>query len=266
MSDSEDRSRLSIGGNNPPALLIPTVLEINSHLTAETKRLKERVAEVSKMVPAFLADHQSIETEETQGVAADIVAQIRGCAKSVEDRRKKQKEPWLDGGKVVDAYFKKIADTLVSTAPIERLQTAYAKEVERKVREAAIERARLAKEEADLLEAQAAAALAKGNVAEASHVLDQAEVAATDAFDAERLASARPAEHSRTQSDFGVTSSLREVLVITLKDKAAVPLEYMDFSEVRVRAAVMAAKKNKQPIEIPGVEIVWDKKIGNYSR
>lgn len=259
------KDRHSIGGNHPNELLVPSEKEVNSYLTVETAALGARADELCKMGAAFAKTYPKITTEDEQGQASAVVAQIKAQSNLIEKRRKELKRPWTDGGNAIQAHFVKLQERLGSTAGIEKAQTAFANEMEARRRAEAAALARIAQEEADRLATEAAEKMAEGNFEESSEILDRVDAAATEAAHAGRLANARPAEHSRVQSDWGTTASLTETLVIEVTNFSEVPDEHKTFNQSSVRQKVLAAKRNKTEYTCPGVKIEWVKEIRNYS-
>lgn len=251
--------RHSVGANNPPGLILPTPAEVKDHLEIETLALRQRGAELKKMVEDYLAELREITNDEEQGRAADVVAQIKAHLSVLETRRKAAKNPWNQGGDAVQAYFAALVKRMPSTDAIVRQQTVYAVALEARKREAAERARRIAEREA----AEAMAALEEGL---SSENLDMAEAAVTEASKANALATAKAADLSRTQSDLGVTTSLRTKLVIEVTDVTKLPVQYLLPNETAIRAAVQAAKKIGQDIQIPGVRIIWEKQAANYAR
>ena len=176
-----------------------------------------------------------IEDDETAGNVGDLIKKLNGYMREAEGSRKSEKEPYLEGGRLVDGFFNQITSKLkTSKTLIQGRLTQYqrmkaeearrkAEEEARKAREAE-ERRRREEEEARIKAAalEAAASEAKEPEAEApmSEAAEQqmakAETAGAladqhraDAVQADRKAAAKDADHSRTRGDFGSTSSLR---------------------------------------------------------
>lgn len=256
MGEAMPANRHGIGGNAPPALAVPTVIDIKEHLNRETKALRERGEQIGKMLDKFLSDVSEITSDEEQARAADVVAQIKAHIKITGQRKKTEKQPWIDGGKAIEAFFDALENRLSKVSEIQELQTAYALEVEHRNREAARRAAEEAQRAADELMEAAAKTMSDTD-------LTLAEQAATEAAHAQELADGRAADLSRVRSDYGVVSSLRRKLVIKVTDKAKVPLEYLIVDETALRQAFNEAKKSGRTLQVPGVEFDYDKSISN---
>lgn len=238
--------------------MIPAAKEVTEHWTEQTEALRKRLVDVSSVVKRFGDNHQTIESEEQQAQAADVVAQAKKHLAATEDQREKAKRPWLDGGKAVDTLFKSLTALVGPTTKIERMQTVFAKKLEDRNRAIAEETARRAQVEADRLLEEAAQRLEPEK-------LDAAEEAATHAAHATAIANARPSEHSKVVSDYNTTASLGGKWVISCDDKDLVPSKYLTFNESAVRQDFLAAKKEGRPFKIPGVSIQWEAAIRNYA-
>ncbi len=94
-----------IGGNNPPEPIYDQT---------EYFELKAKVA-------AFLETSNKWKrakiTNETYAAAlTDQISGLRGLFKRIEDARKKRKQPFIDGGKAVDADFNGLKDLVTASA------------------------------------------------------------------------------------------------------------------------------------------------------
>lgn len=87
------------GHNHPPeSLSVET--RLNEDYESLTKRMRELVDGLDN-VPT------KIEDEETAKRAADFAKQIGACIAQATEMHKEEKEPFLDGGRQVDAFFKR---------------------------------------------------------------------------------------------------------------------------------------------------------------
>lgn len=147
MDDTNPREH--IGANNPPPYDADVV-------AAHEKRARE----LADAGGAWL-DLGKIETEDQASKLNDFISQANKAMKSIEDDRKKAKQPHLDAGKEVDTAFKALAtplDTLIKK--LKRPLSDYLTEKKRREdarKEEEREAARKAQEEADrkLREAEA---------------------------------------------------------------------------------------------------------------
>jgi hypothetical protein len=263
-TDQVDRH--GIGGNSPPDPMDPVSirLRLTESEAALTKRRDDLLAGVARFEVAFPA----IDNDEDQARAGDFMKQIQQAIKVANDRFKPAKQPYLEGGRIVDTFFKGIREPLEAGLDrVRRPMTVYAqeqerirREVARRVAEEAAARARQIAEEAaaaqqaeaDRLEAARAGEYVPPPPVDVTPAtLDDAIEAANAAASAARAAEARPAEFSRTRGDMGAVSSLREIVTVELVDLAQVPLEFLAFNESAARKAAQAGRA-----DIPGVRIV----------
>lgn len=195
---------MTIGHNVPPADADP----LRDRLAETHGELASRTADLVgalDRVPATL-------DESTHDKAAAFVKQIKTHAKTVDAARVAEKEPYLAGGRTVDAWFGDMADKLKkASASVEQRITAFLRakaEAERKAREEA--------EKAARVEAERIAAAIKDE-----DDLKAALVAEETAVEASRATMASVADLARTRTSYGVTSTLRTEIVVSVIDKAA---------------------------------------------
>jgi alpha-galactosidase/6-phospho-beta-glucosidase family protein len=168
--------------------------------------------------------------EDTARKISDFVKQLSAAIKASDAARVNAKEPFLEGGRVIDGVFRQISDPLTDLKKkVERKLTDYlrakeAEERERRQREEreARERAEQARREA---EAAAQAMRDAASLDEAVQAEKAAEAAAADVVKAEAAATAKPAELSRTRGEYGAVSSLRTEWVFEGVDRATIDLE-----------------------------------------
>jgi hypothetical protein len=170
---------------------------------ADIKRTDD-LLEAFTRVPAEISD------DEMNRRAADFAKKIAAHVKVLESDHKGEKQPYLDGGRAVDGFFKTKADNLAAIKrEVERRQTIFANKKAAEERRRREEEARVAREAAER-EAQAALDRAAALPAEAADAaLDDAIAAQDQAEMLADAAQASPAELSRTRSDLGTVSSLR---------------------------------------------------------
>lgn len=199
----------------------------------------------------------AIDGDDGAGKASDYIKQVTACAKALDTARVGAKEPFLEGGRTVDGYFKKIADPLLGLKQrVDRKLSEYLRakaDAERRARE---EEARIQREEAGKREAEALAAMATAAPAAAEIATDAAIASQATAAQAQKAAEAKPAELSRTRGDFGAVASLRtewtgEILDRDTLDLAALRQHIpLDALERAVRAFVKAGGR-----ELAGAKI-----------
>lgn len=236
---------------------------IREDLATKHADIMKRAAELlaaAERVPAEIAD------DEIAGKVGDFIKQVSACAKNAEAARVSEKEPHLAAGRMVDGWFKGLADPLdKAKAKIQNRLTDYLRAKEAKER---AERERIAREERDA--AAAAAKLAQQaeqavqSAAGLDAAIDAAEVAnkaAADAAQAERAADAKAADLSRTRGDFGSVASLRDNWTFRALDRASLDLEVLrshlstDALEHAMRSFVRAGGR-----QIKGATIYNDQK------
>lgn len=141
-------------GHNQP----PTDAEL---LAERQQRLANRQKE---LLGAFERAPETIADDDLAGKVGDLVGMIRVCSSAIDDAHRAEKEPYLQGGRMVDAWKNRLVAPLgAAKVKLEQRLTAYltAKaERERKAREA--EAARL-QAQADAL-VQTAAVPAGGDI------------------------------------------------------------------------------------------------------
>lgn len=212
----------AIGDNNPPDLP-PVTARLTEDHAALLARRDELLAGMAR-VPDEVAD------EDTAGRVADFAKQIAAAIKNADTARIAEKEPFLDGGRQVDGFFKKVTDPLdrAKKGLADRL-TAYQRKVAEAERLRREEEERRRKVEADRIAAEAAAKAAAAaddaGLDDAIAAEAAADQAMADAVLAERAADAKPAELARTRGDFGAVSSLRTFWDVEIVDARVLDLE-----------------------------------------
>ena len=213
----------AIGDNLPPADADPLRERLaETHADLETR--KDDLLEGATHVPMVVKD------EETAGKVADYIKQIAACMKNSESHRKKEKEEYLELGRQVDGFFKKIYEPLgKAKKEIERRLTLYQREVEaeeRRVRQKAELAAREEAERAVRAAEEAAAAIEKeDDLEKAVEAEERAKTARADAEKAKMAAEVKAAELTRTRGDYGGVASLRTRWTGHLTARSDVDLE-----------------------------------------
>ena len=225
-----------IGHNRPPA----DADQISDRLAEAHAEMVERQAD---LLDALTRAPDTVD-DANAGRVTDFVKQIAAATKHINVARIVEKEPFLNGGRTVDTFFKRLSDPLdKAKATLQDRLTIYERDKadkERRVREeaarierkeaqrlqaiaaererAAAERERAANTDADLDGAIAAAAAARQAEADARQ-------ADADAVVAERAANAKAAELHTTRGDYGSSSSLRTFWDFADLDRADLDLE-----------------------------------------
>lgn len=172
-------------GDNLPPKEFAIGESITTYLKGIHHRLITRRDELigaEARLPELPADKDSPDAERA---VTEYARQISACSKTADTERVSAKEPYLDGGRRVDAFFKAIIEPLGTLSlRINTKLTAYKRGVEKR------ERDRLA---------------AEAKAAEAAAV-DDASLA--KAIEAEELTKAPSTDLTRTRTQYGASSSL----------------------------------------------------------
>lgn len=243
-----------IGDNMPPQDADPLRDRLSEDYADMLKRADDLLAGIDR-APTEIGD------EETAGRVADFIKQITGTIKNAEAARVAEKEPFLQHGRTVDGWFKKVTDPLAAgKKKMESVLTAYQRrkaDEERREREA---KERKAREEADRLAREAAEAAAKLKTQKDldGALLKEAEAkqAAADAAEAARVADANAADLSRSRGDYGAVASLRTFWDFDGLDRDKIDLEALrhhlpaDAIEKAVRSFVKAGGRELRGVRI----------------
>lgn len=238
----------AIGHNRPPEP--PRAEEVVEILRDQFSHLAGRAEALAGSVSRFVQAHPELHDDHTQGVAAEVVRQVRTHLRLVESKRTEAKAPYLEAGKTVDGWFKALAETMRDIRKVEAAMTDYARRIEAERRRVAEEDARRAREDA----ARTAALAAIADTEDAEAV---AELAAAQAARATDAAAVKPAELSRVHGEYGAVSSLVETWNFELEDINLVPAIYLRVDEVAVRRAIHRDRVR----EIPGLRIYSTKSV-----
>lgn len=245
-----------IGDNQPPTALpapeeLHAKLEID-HLALE-KRRDELIAAEERM--------PEITSDELSAKASDYMKQVSAAIKAGEAARVGAKEPYLEGGRVVDGFFKKITDPLSALkARLTKAQTAFLREKEARERRARIEAEQKAREEAEAAKREAEEAAKKlesdDDLVDAIDAEQRANTAAADLVKANQESTAKAAELSRVRGDFGSLSSLRTHWTFCDLDRDKIDLEKLrqhlpsDGLERAVRGFIRAGGRKLDGVKI----------------
>lgn len=277
-----EASRLAIGGNKPPSDAEILRDKLLGEAEPITRAAKELIG-LADAIPEEIAD------EETASLTADLIKDMTSHLKTVEATREAKKAPFLEGGRVVDAVFKGVADPLdkakravnrrltlwqQKVAEAERRareeEARKAREEEERVRREAEEKAakaraeaeaaaraeREAREKADREAAARAAAEKAAKRREAEAAEKEAQRAAAQTVRTERAAGAKDADLSRQRGALGATASLRTVWDFRDLDRETLDLEAlrhhlpMDGIEKAVRSFIRAGGRSLRGVEI----------------
>ena len=203
-----------------------------------------------------------IASESDAATTTDFIAQCQAHIKSAETSHRREKEFFLKGGRIVDAFFKRHrVKLLTALAPATARLKAYRDHVAdreakrhadaRRAMEAEAQRA--AEEEAEYRAAASRLVQAARSPVDRQRAAEHwllAEAAATRAAAAQQTASSKP-EPTRIHGDYGSTAYTRKTWTFEVVDLDQVPRDYMSLDVDVVREAI-----NKDAVrEIPGLRI-----------
>lgn len=253
----EDRT--GIGGNAPPPPSPLTLPQIREFLDFQHADLVRRRDVLLAALKDMTRDVQQIEDDEVLAAVSSNMSLVDHLRTRAEAARKSAKEPFWEGGKTVDGWFKillKDTDALMTTLQ-QRCDTYVRAKVEAR-RQAELAEARRLQAEAEQRAAEAQAALRSRTAAPeaAGEALDRAAEAADQAAQAAERADAKPAEAARLYTDTGVTVSVKRTWKWRLVDIRKVPHDFLAVDEAKVKEAARNRDRDTgRPItEIPGIE------------
>jgi hypothetical protein len=190
--------------------------------------------------------------EETAGQFAENLAMARELVRQAEAAHKREKEPYLTGGRAVDGWKAKFLTTLAAgMEPLSRILLDFAN------RKEARERIERQKEAARLAEEARQAIVANAFGEETTIALDQARRAQRDA-------AARPAEMSQSRGSYGAVASIRQTWSWEVTDPELVPRELLMIDPQKMREK-MHRKDNisGRPLDtVPGIKWVPVRSLG----
>lgn len=239
--------------NSPPSL--KTILAEN---------YAELALDVETIAARATAAPRAIKSADDLNSIAALVTDARALNKTVDAKRKAEKDPHLQAGREVDQFFAIFGERL------ERIQTFYQRIADDHARAKAAEERRRAEEEARKLREEAVrqAEIARraeeaGRAKTAETHGARAEVAQERAELADAIAAAPAADLVRERTESGVLSTAKTEWTFEIVDLAKVPLEALrpylkrDAIEAAIRALV---KLQKDQVPLEGVRIFQDVK------
>lgn len=214
----------AVGHNEPPTdadAIADRLTEAHAKLLARTEDL----------ITAFERAPTVVEDETQASKLADYVKQLQAGIKNGEAARVEAKEPYLDGGRRVDGFFKtKITTRLEDVKKrATALLTTYQRKKAEEERQRRLEEERIAREAAEKArreaEERAAALREEEELPAAIEAEETARRADADAERARRQSEANLAEVSRTRSEEGSVASLRTWWTFDGLDRNEIDLE-----------------------------------------
>lgn len=225
------------------------------------------------------ADRAVATDDETLGKCGDLVKNYRACLAHISDAHKVVKEPYLQGGRLVDAEknalverieaakrkVEKIGNDFVAQREAER--EAERRRIEAEQREAA-EKAAAAAREQERLEAEAERARQEAASEEeriaAERRAEQARIEAEEAMAAAPLAAAAPDDSRLVRSDAGATVGGRQEWQSQVTDYEVAFMAVSDDEKVREAIDKAIARRVKAGARtIEGVR-VWPVAKANF--
>jgi hypothetical protein len=241
-----ENPRAVAGGNNPPS-----IAEILAERHAKLFALVEPLAVRANALPKTIA------TDEDNLKLGEVVVDARAAAKQLEENRVAEKEPYLTGGREVDAAFKSSLDRLTKMADgLTQRASAYAHQKK-------MEERRRSEEEAKRLREQEEQ---QRRLADLEYDLGNDDVAAEHAGKAEGLAqradtatTASTADLTRARGDNGRVATASDKWEFRVADWSKVDLDALR-PFIQVAALEYAIKQHirihKGSKPIAGVEFV----------
>lgn len=242
----------------PPAPL--TAAQITEWLEFDQSGLLVDIGRLVTRVSRAAMALSTAENRQTLAEAGAALAAASGVMRDAEAHRKVTKSPFLDGGRIIDDWFRRRLEALSAVMqPVQKALDAFAAREEAARREAAEKAAQAAREAAEKAARKAAQTRDKatgfGN-------LQAAITAEQEALAAEAAAADTAASLVRGATADGGMMSAREVWDWQVEDISAVPLEFLQINEVAVnqqvrdyvREHVADARAGGTPI--PGIKLV----------
>jgi hypothetical protein len=244
-----------LGHNNPPEPIETLDLRL-----ARTHR--ELVVRFVELEIGCARVPNPLQSEEDAAATTDFIAQCQAHIRKAEAVHKKEKEFFLKGGRLVDAFFKRRCEKLTKAfapagarlkayrdqiAEIEMKRHAEARRAsEVEAQQVAAEEAKF-RAEADRLVQEARSPIERQRAAEQ---LLLADAAASRVAAAQQAATTRP-EPIHIRGDYGSTAYVRKAWAFEVVDLDQVPRDYMSLDVEVVREAI-----NRDAVrEIPGLRI-----------
>lgn len=238
------------GHNNGPAFNPETV----EKLTEEAQQISATAAEWA---------NSEVTDDETAGRLKDFLDGAKRLENSVEERRKQEKQPFLEAGREVDAAFNSVKDMIQRSGTLAKAPLAkYLAEKQRKAEEERrkeAEAARKLQEEAER----------ERRIAEESQNAQaqlEAEKKAKEAEEATKAAEAPVKAKVGSATGTGTrATSLRTVRKAKITSINQALLHYRDHPDItdtilRIANAEIRASKGAD-ITIPGIEIITEQKL-----
>jgi len=245
-----DEEKAGIGHNNGPVFNT----EVVDAFAAEASEIADAASEWAKV---------AIGNETKAGELKDFLDTARAKLKEIEDRRKVEKQPFLDAGRDVDTAFNRVKDIIekagkLAKAPLEaylKEQQRIAEERRRAEQEAALKAAEEAERERMIAERNR-------NAAAIIEAEEKAKKAAEAAKAAAAPARAQVSSATGTGSNRTGLRNHRSAQITNINQAMLHYRGHADLAECITRLAkadIRAAKGAK--ITIPGIDIIEEQKL-----
>ena len=256
-----------MGASSLPAAIGDNLPPIKDRLGIEY----EEVIASADLLAARAAAIEPPGDDASLGAIADLTKEVAALVKRAEAARVGEKEPFLAGGREVDAFFRQITDRLGKTKiALEREVATYLRrkqeeerqrrlEEERRAREEAARRLREAEELERRARDEANRRVAEALQASADRAVDEAVNAEREARAAEKHVEAKAADMARTRGESSL-ATLTTFWTFEIVDLAAIPLEKLRpyIPRVDIEKAVRQHVRIHKDAPIPGVRIFED--------
>jgi len=242
--------------SNTPVLDLTSALapdKIAAWLEYEyAKHLLRKTALLMRHEKFLAVTNDGINDDVMAGHASDFKNDLKDEIADMNATRSRIKAPVLHAQRLIDGEAKKMTDALgMAMSQVLARLTDYLRRKEAEERAAAeMEAARLA------LAAQEAMELA--DQVNTPSAIDAAVLAVQEAQLAEIMATARPVELTRTRSQAGSLTGLKDNWQYRVVDISAVPAVYLTVNDVMIKAAMKSAGKSVGDLRIPGIEFFND--------
>lgn len=242
--------RAVMGSNQGPSF--------NPEVTAE---FEEKIRDFADAAAEW-KEQGEITDNDTAEKANDFLSGARKLFKSIEDRRREEKQPYLDAGREVDAAFNSLKSKIEKAVGlVKKPLEAFMKEQER------LERERKAREAKEARRAQEEAARKAREAERRNDVIaqDEAETELKEAEKAETQARKKTTTKVGSATGGGRSAAMRTTRTAHLTNVNQAMLHYRtrpEMSDLLVRLAnadIRAAKGEE--LSIPGFEIKTERKL-----
>jgi len=230
------------------------------------ERFKPFAEEIERIAVEANKTPKTVKADDDLDPIGVVVKDAKAMLKRAKAAKATEKEPFLTGGKTVDAFFAVMADRLdLIIASLEDRATIYQRAKAAEERRKAEDAARKAREAEEAARLKADKAAEEGRTATAARAEAKAGTAADRAAEADRRAEASAADLSRSRGASGTLASAKTLKKVRIVDLAAVtkscgPLGPYITSEMIQKAANTWLRRTNGLETIAGLEVFDDVK------